>query len=589
MIENVNSNLSQANDYVDNVIFSTPNNISKKILQHIFETSNLSYFFYSNEYNYSNIKYIQDYFRSFMTSNNQLKNISIYYDNNKYLISPSYNGRLSKNEYEKQFEEILTDSSYKDPFYWIYVSSSNIFSNTNYNANTMYSNDIKYLYFIRKIPSVAFSTKHGGAIIISMNESVFYSEIRNFFPSNTEVFLVSLDGTIIFSSNKSYVLNNLTNFGINIDRISTNKSQGNFIENINEINTLISYKKSSYSNYMFISFTPIDGITSNFAILLKLFAIVTLLTFILGIILSLYSVKIYSAPLIFLKNICTNILKKYSPEENTKNEYEIINNTVDMLSNKLNEQENSIKEVSPLLYEHILVSLINNNSNTSAKINNLRIADINFNKDSYIIAVFKIKYDNSLITGNSIKSPEYMYREITEIINHFFVDKNIEHINSKINNNLVFLFNLGCNNSIMQIFQCISEHMTKFTGVHVYIGVSDRCNILDNIGTIYKHACKTLNYSFIYPDKKILCYDLIVMTKKEYPIIVEQCIKQMIAALHCHSLNNFNSLIDKLHDSVYSGDYLYEDIMSLLENFVSFIYNYSKEYNIILDKTYKIL
>ena len=90
MIENINTNLSHANEYVDNIIFSIPNNISKEILQHVFETPSFSYYFYSDAHNYLNTKYIQNYLRSLITSNNLITNISFYYGNNDYIISPVF-------------------------------------------------------------------------------------------------------------------------------------------------------------------------------------------------------------------------------------------------------------------------------------------------------------------------------------------------------------------------------------------------------------------------------------------------------------------------------------------------------------------
>lgn len=588
MIENINTNLSHANEYVDNIIFSVPNNISKKILQHVFETPSFSYYFYSDIHNYLNTKYIQNYLRSLITSNNLIANISFYYGNNDYIISPLFTRNLASNTYQEEFSKSLKDSSYKEPFYWICVNSANIFTHSDYNVTLTSSSDVKYLNFIRKIPNVAFSTEYGGAIIISINENVFRNEIRNLFPQNTEVFLTTLDGTILLSSNENRALINLSSFGIRSGKIDTQLDHGNFIENINGISTLISYKKSAYSNYMYVSFSPINEITSNFSILRKLLAIVTLLTFVLGIVLSFYWAKVRSAPLLFLKNLCANTLNKYSHESSTSNEYEIINYTVDMLSSKLNEQEISIKEVSPLLLQHMFLSLVSRDSNTPDKINKirtaLRVAQINFDKEAYVIVIFKTTYDNSPLANNPSKSPEYINREIKELVKQFFMNKDIEYINAKINDNILYLFNFEPNYNINSIFTNILEHMSKFAGINTYIFISDVCYSMDNICTIFEHVNKIQNYSFIFPDKKIFQYNLLSDSKKECPLALEQYIDQMIGALKCHSWNNFYLLTDKLEDLVCSGDFSYRDIINELERLIDFIYNFSLEYNIIFDE-----
>ena len=109
------------------------------------------------------------------------------------MISPLYHGHLNKNQLKSQLNDIIPDSSYKDPFYKIHVNTANLFSSDNEGSDIIYAPDLKYIYFIRKIPRTAFSSGSGGAIIISMNENIFHKEIKRFFPVNTEILLISSD------------------------------------------------------------------------------------------------------------------------------------------------------------------------------------------------------------------------------------------------------------------------------------------------------------------------------------------------------------------------------------------------------------
>ncbi len=502
------------------------------------------------------------------------------------MISPLYHGHLNKNQLKSQLNDIIPDSSYKDPFYKIHVNTANLFSSVNAGSDIIYATDLKYIYFIRKIPRTAFSSGSGGAIIISMNENIFHKEIKRFFPVNTEILLISTDGKILLSSNKSQVYNNLSSLGIDINsKLNRNDyDQGNFIQKINGVMTLVSYKKSSYSNYIYVAFSPLDNITSNFSILYKLFAVITLLTFVLGIILSFYSVKIYLAPLFFLKNLCSNILNKYSPGNKPNNEFDIINYTVDVLENRLNEREVYIKEISPIIFEHILTSLIKVPSSAASIKNKLRIAGIKFDKSAFIIIIFKVKYENPILASNLPKRPEYINREIIELVNKFFNKENVEYISARTDDHLLLLFNIEPDYNLLKTVYRILEHLSKFTGINTYLGISDLCYSIDNINIIYQHAREAIKYNFIFPDSKIFLYDTIKNFKNEHTAKtqkLENYINQILSTLQSQNWNKLNSLADKLGSLIRSGNFYYEDVIKSLKNLIESVYNYMLENNIL--------
>lgn len=583
MIENNNSILEQANDYVDRVIFSAPDSISKNIMQDFFTTPDLRYYFYNSEYDYTSTKYIQDYLSSLMASNSMIRNIAIYYENNNYLISPLTNNKLSKSEFEKSFTGMLHNTLYESPFQWIYVGSSNFFTS----PATVAINDenSKYLYFIRKIPRITFSSDYGGAIIISVSESIFYDEIKKYFPSNTEIFLAALDGTILFSNNKNYVFNDLSFLGIKENHFYSFASQDNFIENINGVRYLISFKKSALSNYMYVAITPIKDITSEISLLIKLLVIITIVTFAIGIILSVFSTKFYSKPLLILNKLCSNIINKYVPENRTQNEYELINSTINVLSEKLDEQGISIKEFTPVLLNHIFNSLLNTDADFNDIKNKLQIAEINFNRKGYIIVIFKLKI-NSAMSGNTMSGiPEHINTEIEEIINYYMADDDVEYINTKFNNYYVYLFNINPdNNNINKNFINISEHLSRFTGIHLYMSISDICSDEKEIKLIYKHACGYLDYCFVFPNRIMFTKDTIKPHSNENQKRLEHIIKQLKCAIESNMWNSTPNLVAQLKECISYGNLSYEIIIKSFNVLVSGIDSYLKENKIVINE-----
>lgn len=579
MKQNLNNSLSQANDYVDNTVFSLPNNLSKRVLQNIFENPSLSYFFYFSEYNYSNVKYIQTYFNSILTSNKQIASVSLYYGKSNYLITPYYNGLLSEVDREGHFSKMLMDSSYKEPFYWLYVGSPSIFTGSSSKINLSYPREIKFLYFIRKIPSVAFSTEHGGSIIIAVNEHIFHNEIRNFFPENTDVFITSLDGTILFSSGGSHIMANISEFE-GFDQ-PMGRTEGNYIKKINGVDTLVSYKKSTFSNYMFVALSPISPITKSFTLLFRVLGTVAALTFLLGIILSFFSAKFYSAPLVFLKNVCVNILNKYVTGNSLENEFDVINYTVDVLSDKLNRHENNIKEVSPLVYEHIFSSLINKNRADRDIYDKLNFANIGFGKEYFSCVVFKAKIISEF--SSVATNPEYIIREIVESVEHFTSPGEYEYINVRIENRMAYIFNYGRETNFLKTFTAISYHLSKFTGIRIYMGISDRYHSLDETGLAYRDAVWASNYSFMTPDKNFYLTSSIKAAKKDNPSALIRFVKQMKVCLNNNHWDSYISLSDKLCKVIRENPFSYNDVTVALKKVVTDIYNYSSEFNIAFD------
>ena len=163
------------------------------------------------------------------------------------------------------------------------------------------------------------------------------------------------------------------------------------------------------------------------------------------------------------------------------------------------------------------------------------------------------------------------------------MNKDIEYINAKINDNILYLFNFEPNYNINSIFTNILEHMSKFAGINTYIFISMYVTLwiifVQYLNTLIKFKI-TVSFFRI----KIFQYNLLSDSKKECPLAPEQYIDQMIGALKCHSWNNFYLLTDKLEDLVCSGDFSYRDIINELERLIDFIYNFSLEYNIIFDE-----
>lgn len=578
MIENNNNNLEQANSYVDEAIFSTADSISRMFLQDSFNNANLSYYFFESEYSYASTKYIQDYLSSLMNSYNMIRNIAIYYESNNYIISPLANIKLSQYEFDDTFTKLLTDSLYKSPFHFIYVGSGNSFTS----PDTVSTGDdnSKFLYFIRKIPKVTFSSNNGGAVIISINENVFYNEIEKYFPKNTEIILTSMDGTILLNSNQDNKYNDISFLEIN----NTIADRKNYIEKINGVRYLISFNKSTFSNFMYIALTPMNNIINNISLLIKILILITILTFIVGIVLSVFSARHNIKPLLFLKKACSSILNKYVPENSNQNEYEIIKSTIDVLSNRLSKLDYTIKEFSPILYDYIFIALFDKKIDVESIKNKLFMSGINFNRNGYIIVVFKIKKTDTLIENTVYVDCQYMSKEIEKIFNLYTSGEDIEYINTEFNNYYVYLLNIDPNNNMEKIFLKISSHLLRFNNIHLYMSISEICNQEKDIQNIYKQACEYIEYSFIHPQKFLFTKDVKKSYSNEDKTKLEHIIKLIIHASQTHNFKCIPDLLVQLENCVIHSNLPCKNIKKVLSDMVIRINNNSIENRIMINE-----
>lgn len=268
--------------------------------------------------------------------------IFIYFHNDNYIYSNTklynlddfYSVFFSDDVARGKIQEVLTSSSSPS-----FVKDSN--------TNT--------LYFA--VPYIS-ENQTIGSVLFSINNETLYS-IINSIGLSRYFFIIDNDNNIINITNQDIAKyeNGLSKYILSIkDNLEDKKP---FTEVINKYN--IFFNKLDSVDLYYFSATPLNSLFGNVYNVSKLIIITVLLTFIIGSIVIFILVRLNYKPINHLKELSEKLYVKDDKKliTNSKNEFDLIENTIYFLSERNTELEYEISKNIPLMQSVKLTELIN--------------------------------------------------------------------------------------------------------------------------------------------------------------------------------------------------------------------------------------
>jgi hypothetical protein len=170
--------LHQFKNTVDSLILENINDFSLKVLQDTNINPDISYFFSSSmETNIYGMVSVLEYCDKLKTLNPMLYYVGIYFEKNQLLIS---NEGVRSTKYG--------DMPNQKDFVYYYNLIKKSSSNPSWHVNNSFDTEyIRYygsprniIHLVRKVPVISEFTNLGGAIIISIDEKVFYKLVKKY-------------------------------------------------------------------------------------------------------------------------------------------------------------------------------------------------------------------------------------------------------------------------------------------------------------------------------------------------------------------------------------------------------------------------
>ena len=364
-ITSSNKLLSQYKNSVDSLILKNINDISIKIMNDVNNNSCLNcYFNKPLENNTADIYEVSRYLTNMRLVNPLFYSLSIFYSDNELLVSTDY---IRHNLYNspKNKENLR--------HYWETVSG--VMHNKPNNIGLLFDYGATLDYKLRetsghKLPeslihavrlTYGYNRNINGAIIITVNSEIFSNLLKIVAPEDLDsIMIVDGSGMILCHTDSKYVGENISGLKWYSNTILSNREPGYFKTQINNIPTVVSYQMSDYSDLRYISVAPMKEVFLAAQFFYNTVALASLLSITIGLLISFIAAKRLSKPLKTIANTCMTILFPFSKTKE-KNEYMLINNTINGLQSAMKEKDEEIKDFLPILKIKFLNALLSDN------------------------------------------------------------------------------------------------------------------------------------------------------------------------------------------------------------------------------------
>lgn len=493
--------LDQLKNTVDNYMLDSVNKISLSLLNDDSNSQNIQYLFNNPVRNnmdvawkaYWSLRYIKEI-------NPIVDSISIYYKNNSLIVSsegtkllnlPSHSDWIdtawvSLIKYGGQSDIWLDTRKVRDPSMPVDSSGKEIPKNV--------------ITLVRTYPASSTNDDMLGAIAVSVNEKTFCETVKSKSGDNIgQVFCVNQEGVVLSHNQKESLYTNISKYGFGARIIQSKSRSGYFICDVNGVKSVVSYSTSQYNNWRYVAVKPLSQVKTGLQFLSRAAVSIVITTLLIGLILALISTsKIYS-PIKRLVDKSSNVIICEDTSIQPKNEYDVINLTLNMLVLKLKDQKQKLEDNMPVIRHHFLLDLVNSRftkrEEVCEKAGELGL-DLSFSH--FAVTIIRLR-DISANMEQSASLP--LKNDITGTIENFLDENNIKHICSAEDNNIICILNLEFKDAGL-IFKLENLHksLNECTRFIIQMGVGSICDDIMLIGSSYNDACKCIKYSYFYPE-----------------------------------------------------------------------------------------
>ncbi len=504
----INSNNELVNNFkytVDNFILDSVDKISLIILQNTINNPDISYFFINPiQDKLSNLLKISDFLKNIKASNPMISSITIYSKCNDLIVS------TEGIKYSRTDDSILPDRTY---IYDLYDSGVNEYwglkkerTLVNPLPDSTVQNEKVFITYVRRISSPSEKSKTGGSIAIAVEESILHSMIESSAPLNFgQIYIIDKNGGILSHSNKDFLFQNIKDFPFGneaLELCNKNKS-GYFMAKVDGVDSIISYISSDFNDWKYITVKPIaELIETKYKFLGNTIILITLITLAFGLLVALLSTKSIYSPLKYLSELCKNAVKaRY--DTIPKDECKLISSTLDILSEKVKENEEKIEQSIPVIKQHFIQTLLMSHFMSKEDIyEQMEFLNIVLPFQYFMVLILNLrKYPESI----SFKTMEIVKLDIIEKAEQILSDYDIVSICSGDMDAINIILNLNRKDKeIMPFLNKLIKYINDSLNLKANLGVGNCYSSIDNINRSFVEAKLCINYSYIYPERSII-------------------------------------------------------------------------------------
>ena len=531
LVEKNNATIHQLTGSIDEFVIGSVPDIAAAITNEILKNP-LVYGYLTGEkkdYLVDSLE-IKDYISNICILNPMIESVAVYFGPSELLITSKYIRTASNIDLFMgalyQHYAVLTQQAKNDTWYFNnYYPVESI-------SNSSITNSINVIEYAKQIPVFAKEPSNRCMLYITIKESNLSSVLQSSTTDySDEIFILDRDNIVVSHSNKALVGQPLDAPWLK-QMLDSNTDNGWFLNDDDQ--TVISFNRSSKTDWMFVTITSMQQLSNIFDFYKKMLLSAVVATFVLAIVLAIINAKHLYKPLNTLSELCINLYPSYRE----KAEYSIIENTIDALQHDLQQQQQLAQWNHSIYLKEYLKNIFLDGIVPVHFTSDLEKAGFLFQFDSYCA----IKAVNTVQSAST----------------HDFCTQ-LQHIlNTSISRAVVFETNQICNiylhfNSSAWMLPSIINKLLEADETDAFtFFIGDSC-VLHAPGSCITQACIAYTYHFIFPERKLIRYTEIAEhenTEKIYHFeVIHQLETSLTTADHSRCVTEIDDIISLIRDS----------------------------------------
>jgi YesN/AraC family two-component response regulator len=457
-----------------------------------------------------------EYLNSFKNLNPMAYSVAVYYSRSKLLISTDYiryanENNVSDNKillYNNLVSTLMDRNGSRYGF--IACPGADMFSDSA-TARPFPANVIN---IIRILPD---SQNNYVAVFITVDSDILHKMIQKYTPDSLEsIMVVDENGIVVSHTDIREVGSEASKYSFLNNFFKQGEKSGNITRIVNRVMTVISYQTSEVSDWKYIALTPTLNINAVTRYILKTIIYIALFTVLLCILIALFTAKYLERP---IKNIAAKC-RQISDFIGTRgrNEYSIINNTLDGLAEIMLQKELEMKEITPVLTANFINWLLSDKVSDSEEIyKKMKVLRIEFTYKKFFIMALKIKSMMKEYSPEDNEHYSYAYEKARMSV---ILEKSLNTGLSRcIANNrediLLFFINHDTTQDILSEM-CREAIEQDANGYIHYAAFGQDTEDITQIPGSFREAIDSLGYSFLYPEKRIFTFNEVSKYQSSY-------------------------------------------------------------------------
>ncbi|HHV59713.1 MAG TPA: AraC family transcriptional regulator [Clostridiaceae bacterium] len=580
IISSNNKLLNQYRRSIDLALIDTVRDFSLKVMHDV--NSNYYLYRYFNEpleHILPETMEVSKYLSSMSVLNPLVYSLSIYYSNSNLLISTDYIRHSLYRDLESQqdlshYYNIVLKASQSEP-----VDEDNmlLFFDYGKNLGIQYS-DVLYNKYPETIihavrVNYGYNRSVRCAVVVTVSGDIFKSFLDQSMPEDLgSVFIFNEDGTIISHTDHTLIGQNINELQYDKELTENRKKSGYFITRVEGIPFVVSYEPSSYSNWMYVSVTPMEAISSVSDYILKATILVALISVLIGLIVSFAETKQLAKPIKSIVDYC--LRSPYFHKVKEHNEYSLISGTINNMESIMLKKEQELKKVFPTLKMNFLSSLF---SDTPPELEEIRarmkVLDITFPYNFFCAAAIKLE---KLKDTQNVVTYEYEKLNICSKLDEVFTTPQSKCLFYEKDNIIAVLFNFDFTvENLHQLgyrfLETTNKESPESMVILKYISFGKTDTNLVHMNTSYKIALSGLNYSYVFPEKTLYTFTDIISLEEKRSFSNKLLLNNLCNSLRSLDYDRSKSDLEGLVQALRGGDYSYQQIYNTLANCVSIV------------------